>query len=139
MRRRLTRRWMLGWTALPLIFAVARTAAAESIVIKSEGKLFRVRLTGLGRTEQTNHLHGFDLFLTTVDGRAAASASITLTGERRYSPNPLPTLPQVRPGPTHGSYRVEGLRFHIGGEWRLAFAIEFEQIRDRAMLDIDVK
>jgi hypothetical protein len=126
---------MLGWAALPLIF---RTAAAESIVIESRGKLFRVRLTGLERMEQTNHLHGFDLLLTTIDGRAAAGATIALTGTRRYSPNPLPTMPQVRPGPADGSYRVEGLRFHMSGEWRLVFAIEFEQIRDRATLDIDV-
>jgi len=139
MQRGPTRRWALGWLALPLIFAVECSAASEAISIESEGKRFHVRLTGLGRTEQTNHLHGFDLFLATIDDRAVVGASITLTGKRRYSPNPLPTSPQVRPGPADGSYRVEGLRFHMSGEWRLVFAIEFEQIHDRVTLDIDVK
>jgi hypothetical protein len=60
-------------------------------------------------------------------------------GERRFARNPLPTAPQVRPGPAPGSHRVEALRFHMAGEWRLVLSIEFEQIRDRAVLDVVVK
>jgi hypothetical protein len=96
-------------------------------------------ITGLRRTEPVNHLHGFDLVLFTGDDRAAAGAVISLTGERLLSPNPLPTFPQVKAGAVPGSYRVEGLRFHIGGEWRLVFAIELEQIHDRAVLELEAE
>ncbi|MSO67390.1 MAG: hypothetical protein EXQ82_06180 [Pseudolabrys sp.] len=91
-----------------------------------------MRLTGIERTEYINHLHGLELSLATAAGRSAAAASIELTGQRRYAPNLLPTSPRVRPGAVDGTYKVEGLRFHMVGEWRLVFAIEFAQIRDHA-------
>ena len=108
-------------------------------MLRSETNLFNVHLTGIERTEHVNHLHGFELSLTTANGRLATGASIDLTGQRHYAPNPLPTSPRVRPSLVDGTYQIEGLRFHMAGEWRLVFMIEFEQIRDRLMLDIIVE
>jgi hypothetical protein len=122
-----------------LLVAAAGAQPVEQVVVRSEAGRFRLQFIGLTRPERLNRLHGFDLSLTTTDGRPAAGARIAVSGWRRYAPNPLPTAPQVRPGPMAGHYRVEGLRFHMGGEWKLVLDIEFEQIRDRAVLEIMVQ
>jgi len=138
-QHRRIRRLKVGLLALILMCAVARPVPAEPIVLRTENGGFSVRLTGIERPERVNHLHGLDLSLTTADGRPAAGASIVVTGQHRYALNPLPTSPRVQPGSQDGAYRLEGLRFHMTGEWHLVLAIEFEQIHDRLSLDIIVK
>jgi hypothetical protein len=130
---------VVGLPVLTLLCAVARAQPEEPFVLRSEAGRFNLRLTGVNRPEALNRLHGFNLSLTTADGSPAAGARIAVGGQRRYAPNQLPTAPQVRPGPVAGSYRVDGLRFHMAGEWRLVLDIELEQIHDRAVLDIVVK
>jgi hypothetical protein len=129
----------LSVLALALLGASAGAQPAEPIVLRSEAGRFSLQLSGLARPETLNRLHGFDLTLAAADGGPVAGAAIALSGERRFARNPLPTAPQVRPGAVPGSYRVEGVRFHMAGEWRLVLSIEFEQIRDRAILDLVVK
>jgi len=130
---------LLTAALLTLLGAAAGAQPSAPTVLRSEAGRFRLQITGLATPEPLNRLHGFDLSVIASDGRPAADAVILLAGERRFARNPLPTAPQVRPGPLPGSYRVEGLRFHMAGEWRLVLSIEFEQIRDRAVLDVVVK
>lgn len=118
---------------------VAKPIVAKSIVAKSEGGHFVLRVSGIDTPEPINHLHGLDLALAAPDGTPVDGARITLTGKRQFAPNPLPTLPQVAPAPGPGNYRVEGLRFHMPGDWHLVFDIETAQIHDRATLDVVVK
>jgi hypothetical protein len=125
--------------ALLAVCAADRAVAAEAMSIRSADGHFVLRLMGLERFEPTNRLRGFDLRLETADGRPATGASITLSGRRFDAPNPLPTLPRITPATGEGHYRVEGLRFHMPGDWHLVFAIDFAQIHDRAALDIVVK
>jgi hypothetical protein len=134
-----TLRSIVGGLALATASAMGPSPAAEPVSLRSEGGHFVVRIAGLGHPERMSHLHGLDLLLTTADGKPAAGAAIRLTGQRRYAPNHLPTSPRVRPAGAAGHYRVEGLRFHIAGTWRLAFEIEAVHLRDRATFDVVVK
>jgi hypothetical protein len=130
---------MWSMPALALLCVAASPEAAQPIVLRTEGHGFSVRVTGIERPERTNHMHGLELSLATADGKPIAGASVVVTGQRLFALNPLPTSPQVRPDRDAGTYRVEGLRFHMAGEWRLVFVIEFAQIRDRFMLNVVVK
>ena len=123
---------------LAFLYAVG-PSSAQTAAVRSEAGHFTIRVTGIDRPERLNHLHGFDLWLATADGQPATGARIMVTGQRHYSSTPLPTLPQVTAAPDAGHYRVGGLRFHMPGEWRLAFDIIFKQILDRATLDVVVK
>ena len=107
--------------------------------LRSEASHFALRVTGIERPERVNHIHSVELSLTRADGEPVPGAAIVLTGQRRYSSNSLPTLPQVSSGLGAGHYQVRGVRFHMPGEWRLVFDIVVEQIRDRATLDVVVK
>lgn len=124
---------------LALIWAVAAPVHAAPLSIKSEAGKFILQVRGIARPERLNHLHGFDLMLTTAGGKPVPGATIGLSGLRRETSSPLPTLPQVSAAPGAGHYRAEGLRFHMPGEWQLIFAIGDGAIRDRALLDIVVK
>jgi YtkA-like len=132
-------RLTLGFLALALICGAAHAGSVEPIVLWTENHKFSVRLTGLERPERLNHLHGVDIFLSTPDGRPVEGATVAVTAHHRYALNPLPTSPQVLAGKQDGAYRLEGLRFHIAGEWHLVLAIDHERNHDRASLDILVK
>jgi hypothetical protein len=121
------------------MFTVSAPVPAQPVSLRSEASRFVVRVAGIDNPERVNHLHGFDLSIAAAEGRPVSGAFISLTGQHRYAHNPLPTSPQVSPGNGAGSYRVEGLRFHVLGEWRLALEIEFEHVRDRVTVDIVVK
>jgi hypothetical protein len=125
--------------AAATVAAAAPVAAAQPITLHSEGSRFTLRVAGIDSPERLNRLHGFDLAIAAADGRSVSGAVVIVTGRHRYAPNPLPTSPRVSPAQGAGDYRVEGLRFHVPGEWRLALEIEFEHIRDRATLDVVVK
>jgi hypothetical protein len=113
--------------------------AGERRTAASASGGFTLHIAGLGDPEPLNHMHGLDLVLTGKNGQPIAGADIVLTGQRHYSKTPLPTLPQTMPQASPGLYRVEGVRFHMPGDWRLAFDISFAHIHDRAVLDVVVK
>jgi hypothetical protein len=139
MRQSRPMRPIIGRLGALLLLGLFNPAAAETIMLRTDGHYFCLHIVGVTHTEQLNHLHGFDIALETAHGRPVSGATIVITGSRRYAPNPLPTMPQVRPGPAAGSYRVEGLRFHIPGVWHLHFAIQSGEIRDRAALGLMVE
>jgi hypothetical protein len=124
--------------SLALLCPASPASPIEPVIVRSEAGHFTVRLMGIDHLD-LNHLHFLELSLNGDAGRPVSGASISLTGQRRYSSTPLPTAPRVAPGPQPGRYRIGGLRFHMPGEWRLAFDIVHEQTRDRATLDVVVK
>lgn len=122
-----------------LVLVCADSAAAQPLQLRSEAGHFTLVISGLANPEPVNHLHGLDLQLQTSDGKPATGATIVIAGMRHDSSNPLPTMPRASPAPGDGNYRLEGLRFHMPGQWHLVLDIECAQIRDRAALDIAVK
>ncbi|MGE0035679.1 MAG: hypothetical protein AB7S93_08605 [Xanthobacteraceae bacterium] len=129
----------MGLVALMSNFVIVHTVPAEPIVHRTENNNFSVRLVGLDRPARVNRLYSVDMFLKTADGKPAAGASFVVTGQHRYAFNPLPTSPRVVPGAQDGAYRLEGLRFHIAGQWRLTIIIDSERIHDRYLLGIQAK
>lgn len=127
------------WLATVVLAVAAPDATAQPINARSEGGALLLRIAGADMLAKLNHWLTWDIRLATSDGKPVADASITLTGQHRYARNPLPTTPQVVPGASDGEYRIEGLRLHIPGEWRLVFDIDFKQIRDRITLDVTAR
>jgi YtkA-like len=130
--------WPVAFS-LALLCPASPALPIEPVVVRSEAGHFTVRVAGVDHPEHLNHLHSLELSLNVAAGEPVSGASILLTGQRRYSSTPLPTAPRVASEPQPGRYRVDGVRFHMAGEWRLAFDISYEQIRDRATLDVMVK
>jgi hypothetical protein len=130
---------MRAWWFLALAAIAALPATAAPLTVASDSHRFTVQVSGLQRPEPLNRMHGLDIAVATVDGKPVTGATLAITGERRYSDTPLPTMPQVAPAGTPGHYRLEGLRFHMPGEWRLVLDIEFAHSSDHATFDVVVK
>lgn len=139
LRYQLAPRLMLSLPALALLCVAASSEAAQPIVLRTDAHRFSVHVSGIEHPERLNHMHSLELSLATADGKPVTGASIALSGQRRFALNPLPTSPRVRPGRVEGTYWVEGLRYHMAGDWRLVFVIEFAQIRDQFAINIVVK
>ncbi len=118
-----------------LAFASAATRAQE---LKTEHNRLSITVSGTESPQPLNRMHSFSLFLKDMNGKAVDGAKILVSGNRRYAPNELPTVPQAL-AEGRGVYRISGLRFHMAGEWHLVFDVEAGQVRDRASLDVVVK
>ena len=63
------------------------------------------------------------LTLRRPDGTAVDGAAIAIDGGMPAHRHGLPTRPQVTADLGGGRYRVEGLKFSMGGRWELRFDI----------------
>ncbi|MBK8986195.1 MAG: FixH family protein [Chloroflexi bacterium] len=70
-----------------------------------------------------NQMHSWTLLVTTPDGQPVADAIILVDGGMPQHGHGLPTQPQVTEYLGNGRYRVEGLRFQMGGWWEVKFDI----------------
>lgn len=59
-----------------------------------------------------------------VAGAPVNGATITVAGGMPQHGHGLPTTPRVTRAPGEGAYRVEGLKFNMGGWWEVKFRIE---------------
>lgn len=73
------------------------------------------------------------------NGQPARASSIAVEGLRLFSKNALPTAPAATPLRETGSWRLDGLRFHIAGPWRLIFRVQTEDGAGEVVLPLEVK
>ena len=63
------------------------------------------------------------LHVETAAGAPVVDAEITLTGGMPAHNHGMPTQPQVTKNMGHGDYLVEGMRFHMAGDWVITLTI----------------
>ncbi len=78
--------------------------------------------------------------LTLRDAKQSAlhPATISIVGGMPGHGHGLPTQPQVTDHLGKGVYRIEGLKFHMPGEWQLRFDITAAQLRDHVIVTIHI-
>lgn len=77
-----------------------------------------------------NQMHSWTLLVTTPDGQPVEDAVILVDGGMPQHGHGLPTQPQVTEYLGNGRYRVEGLRFQMGGWWEVKFDITAAEQND---------
>ncbi len=115
----------LGFTAPPVA-----TADADSAGWLSRNGQFRLQATPEIDPVVINRIHNWTLILSTPAGAPVSGASITVTGGMPVHDHGLPTSPRVSDEPVAGRYLLEGMRFHMHGEWVVAVLIETDGVRD---------
>lgn len=76
-----------------------------------------------------NAMHSWILVVTTPDGEPLTGADITVEGGMPAHDHGLPTRPRVTAELGDGRYRLDGLRFHMPGEWQINVMIVVEDRR----------
>lgn len=82
-------------------------------------------------------MHGMTLHVGRTDSAALENVAITVGGGMPEHGHGLPTNPRAT-RQSDGSFRVDGVRFNMGGWWVLAFAIDGPQGRDTVSFNFDL-
>jgi len=86
-----------------------------------------------------NELHAWTLHVETADGAPVEHATIRVSGDMPEHGHGMPTQPQVTQELGGGDYRVEGMRFQMGGWWTVTFDIEAGGANDRVTFNLRLK
>ena len=68
-------------------------------------------------------MHHWTVLLTTAQGTPVEQARLTIAGGMPQHGHGLPTKPTVTPQ-SDGRYRVEGMKFNMGGWWTLTLHVD---------------
>ena len=90
---------------------------------ESDNGLYRVSYTPSPRTIPVNEMHEWTLRVERADGTPVGDAAITVDGDMPQHGHGLPTSPRVTEYLGNSDYRVEGLKFQMGGWWLMDFTI----------------
>lgn len=102
----------------------ASVCFAADAPLDSEKGYYAVSYTSDVDPIEINRIHAWTLHVETVNGLPVEDAEITVDGGMPAHNHGLPTKPRVTENLGDGNYRVEGLRFHMGGAWQVTFTIE---------------
>ena len=90
---------------------------------ESDNGVFRVSYTPSTAMIPVNEMHQWTLHVERADGTPVEDATITVDGDMPEHGHGLPTSPRVTQYLGNGDYRVEGLKFQMGGWWLVDFTI----------------
>lgn len=83
-----------------------------------------------------NKIHSWVLHVETAAGDPVGGASITITGGMPKHNHGLPTKPRTTSELGVGDYLLEGMRFHMKGEWELLVTIDAGGRRDTVIIPL---
>jgi len=85
---------------------------------------------------QQGPLHAWFVTVAAADGRPVEDAVIAVDGGMPQHGHGLPTTPQAGAHLGEGRYRIEGVRFNMGGWWELNLTISSPVGEDSATFNI---
>jgi len=109
---------------LGVCLVLGGNALAEDSVWTSQRGLFTVRAESELQPLQINVLHGWRLHIAAADGTPVLGAIVEASGGMPQHNHGLPTRPRVTTELGDGDYYLEGMRFHMAGDWEVVLNIE---------------
>ena len=125
-----------------MLFAMPGVTAAQAVdgepPWSSRSDKFRVSFESSLRPIVINRIHTWILHVETTDGEPVDGASISLEGGMPEHDHGLPTAPEVTRNLGHGDYLVEGVRFHMNGDWELELTITANGETDTVVISLQL-
>jgi len=106
-----------------LVLTAAQVAAGDTTWMSRHG-VFRLTYSSELEPIVINRMHSWTLRITDADGAPVTGATITVSGGMPAHNHGLPSAARVTREVEPGTYLLEGLRFHMRGQWQLEFAID---------------
>jgi hypothetical protein len=85
---------------------------------------------------QINQLHSWLLHLENPNGVPINDAKIEVDGGMPEHDHGLATRPRVTAAPGEGDYQLDGLRFHMHGDWELLLTIVADGKTDTVVVNV---
>ena len=99
---------------------------------------FTVTWTAPDGPVEINRMHSWILHVETEAGEPVIGATIEVEGGMPAHNHGLPTAPRVTQELGNGDYRLDGVRFHMGGQWELVFTIRTGDVEDTVLVMLDL-
>jgi len=93
--------------------------AADGVAVTSRSGAYRVSLRPRDGEAPLGRMHAWVVRVETADGEPFAPSRLTFDGGMPQHDHGFPTAPRVTQALGPGEYLVEGVRYHMGGEWTL--------------------
>jgi hypothetical protein len=119
-----------------LLLLGSTESAASDTTWKSKRGLFVVTYASDLDPLEINKLHGWTLQLASKDGEAVTAAVISVDGGMPKHDHGLATQPRVTQELGDGAYRLDGLRFHMRGDWEVTLTIEANGVTDAVTIKL---
>lgn len=118
-----------------------RTPASldDSTTVTSEKGIFRATYRSDLDPVLINELHAWTLHVESAAGVPVEDATITVQGDMPEHRHGMATQPQVTQHLGGGDYRVEGMRFQMGGWWTVTFAITAGDQQDSVTFNLQLQ
>lgn len=127
-----------GMTATPAA-SVLPADVDFGVMRLSDNGIFRATYSSDVAPVPLNELHAWTLHVETADGAPVEHAVIKVSGDMPEHGHGMPTQPQVTQELGGGDYRVEGMRFQMGGWWTVTFDIAGGGATDRVTFNLQLK
>ena len=139
MNRRRRQATAAALAACAVLAAVPVESMADDIdAVRSRDGYFLVRYEPGLDPLVINRIHSWTLTVTTADGRPVDDATLKVSGGMPLHDHGLPTAPRAT-ATGGGQYRVEGMRFHMNGEWELLVEIDDGDRRDLVRIEFELE
>lgn len=105
-----------------LLCLVSLPALGQGQILRSDG--LQVELHSQVQPPPLNQMHSWLITLRNAEGVPLDGARITVDGGMPAHDHGLATRPEVTAERGEGRYLLEGVRFHMAGDWLLQLQIE---------------
>lgn len=99
------------------------SAAAGTPATNVENEHYRLHYTSRMEPIVINRIHSWVVHVENADGKALEGCALEIAGTMPAHDHGLPTRPRVTEELGNGDYLVEGMRFHMNGDWEVTVTI----------------
>ena len=85
-----------------------------------------------------NTIHRWVVQVLATDGAPVPAAVIAVRGGMPAHDHGLPTRPEATRYLGEGRYLIEGMRFHMAGQWEVVLSIEADALRDEVVIPLEL-
>ena len=132
---------MLHGAAGPCISRAAQSEAgdvANHASWVSGNGLYRLSYSSNLSPIRINRLHSWNIRLETMDGHGVERAEFDVNGGMPIHDHGLPTEPRVTREIGDGDYLLEGVRFHMRGDWELVISVNSAAGSDTVVVKLTI-
>lgn len=121
--------------------APAAALAAESpwIELKTRNSRYRLRIDNSYEQVPAGQLHYWDVNVMTIDDQPLTPERMKISGTMPGHGHGMATFPKATAMQREGLMRVKGMKFHMGGEWRMRIDINDAAGPDYAYFTLNVQ
>lgn len=126
------KRWFGGTAAVLVLIAMPAADLMADEWLSQRG-IFAVHYESALDPIEINRMHSWTLVVTR-DGEPVENADITVSGGMPEHDHGMPTRPRITAELGEGRYRLDGMRFHMTGDWEIALEIRADGSRDTVVI-----